>query len=92
MGNRPPLTIDGESGKADSAPLPKLAPIKLDTVRHVREEMARLYREARCGRITTFDATRLAYLLTEIRRCIVDHDFEQRLAALEAAQPERNKT
>lgn len=82
--NRLPSTVSVAIEKDDLAPrLGRLAPIKLDTFRHIRDELGRLYREARQGRIATSDATRLAYLLSEIRKVVADEDIERRLSALE---------
>jgi hypothetical protein len=87
MTNKLPVTMSGGTEKAQVPPrLVRLAPIKLDTFRNIRDELGRLYREARQGRIATADATRLAYLLGEIRKAIADEDMERRLSALEAIQ------
>ena len=87
MPNRLPATILNGTGKAESTPrLVRLVPIKLDTFRNIRDELGRLYREARQGRIATTDATRLAYLLGEIRKAIADEDLERRLSVLETIQ------
>ena len=78
--NRLPSTVSGATKKDDlTPPLGRLAPIKLDTFRHIRDELGRLYREARQGRIATADATRLAYLLGEIHKAVADEDLERRL-------------
>jgi len=66
--------------------------LPLRTVAHVHAELARVYRAAKDGAlapdgtIVAGAATRLAMILDSIRRCIVDCDFEQRLAALEDQQ------
>jgi hypothetical protein len=46
-------------------------------------EMARLYREARTGQMEVGDATKLAYLLTQLATLMRIDDLEQRIAALE---------
>ena len=87
MTNKIPVTTSGGTEKGQATPrLVRLAPIKLDTFRNIRDELGRLYREARQGRIATTDATRMAYLLGEIRKAIADEDLERRLSALEATQ------
>jgi hypothetical protein len=53
---------------------------KLDRLASVRAEMARLYREVRAGRLDAGDATKLTYILKEIRCCLE----ASRLAELEA--------
>lgn len=84
--NRHPATIDGEAGNVIPPPrLVRTPPIKLDSLRNLRDELGRVYREARCGRIPTQDATRLAFILGQLRELVVVMDIETRLAALEAA-------
>lgn len=48
--------------------------------------MAKLYREARAGKIDVQDASRLANILMLIGRMIEGSDFERRLEALEAGE------
>ncbi len=62
---------------------PRIGPLK-DTA-GVRRELGRVYRAARSGDLEPADASRLAFILKQIRECIVDRDFEGRIA-LEAAQ------
>ena len=78
-------TSGGKTKKAEAVLYPpRLRPTKLDTIKNVRTELGRLYRDAREGRIATADATRLAFILGEIRKAIVDADIEARLTALES--------
>ncbi len=56
---------------------------RLGTAAEVRMEMARLYREARTGQMGVGDATKLAYLLTQLATLMRIDDLEQRTAALE---------
>lgn len=60
--------------------------VKLDSVTDARKEMAKLYREARAGKIDVQDASRLANILMLIGRMIEGSDFERRLEALEAGE------
>lgn len=83
MRNRQPVTVDGETGKPDAAPRQRTAPIKLDTLRNIRDELGRIYREARAEKLPTQDATRLAFLLGQIRETVVLMDLESRIAAIE---------
>jgi hypothetical protein len=46
-------------------------------------EMARLYRDARTGQVEITDATKLAYILTQLATLMRIDDLEQRTAALE---------
>jgi hypothetical protein len=80
MPRRKPLTLDNDTGKVDTLPR---SDRRLATVRDVRVALAGLYRDARCGKIDTQDATRLGYLLNLIRVCIADGEMEARIAALE---------
>jgi hypothetical protein len=57
---------------------------RLDRVGGVITEMAKLYREARLGRLNVYDATRLASILTGLRGALETQGFEARLDALEA--------
>jgi hypothetical protein len=55
----------------------------------VRRELARLYRDARSGRVDAQTATRLGYLLDLLRRAIEAGDHETRLRLIEQALPTR---
>jgi len=79
------VTVDGESGKPLPVP-PRMPCTKLGTVREIRREMATLYRAARYGRIRTQDATRLAFILTQIVKTLEFEDLQTRLETLEAQQ------
>ena len=66
----------------------------LATSADVRREMADLYRQARTGQVEIADASRLAYILTQLATMLRIDDLEQRTAALERAlrlQSERAK-
>lgn len=78
------LQVVEVSGKARH-PTPRLA-----TASDVRREMADLYRQARTGGIEIADATRLAYMLSQLAALLRLDDLEQRTAALERIlkQPE----
>ncbi len=72
-------TIDGRTFSV--VPTPRR--IDLKTAEQCRAELARLYREARGGKVAMGDATRLAYMLAQLGRLIELADLERRLAALE---------
>ena len=76
-------TIDGVTGKLIPLP-PRPRVLRLATVKEVRLELARLYRDAREGKIPAADAARFAFLLDRIRVCIVDHELEARVERLES--------
>ena len=59
---------------------------RLNTVGGVVTELGRIYREARRGELDVGDATRLAYILREIRCALELSEFEKRLEALESAK------
>ena len=86
MQSSPAATIDGTTGKL--IPLPQRPRVlRLATVKEVRLELARLYREARTGKVAAADAAKFAFLLDRIRVCIVDHELEARVGLLEEYQP-----
>jgi hypothetical protein len=74
-----PVTIDGTSGACTPTP----SKIKLNELEDVRREMARVYREARGGKIDSSEAGRLAYILTGIGKLIEATVIEKRLEHLE---------
>ena len=45
--------------------------------------MGRVYREARAGKIDTQDATRLVFVLGELRKLYEATELEERIAVLE---------
>jgi hypothetical protein len=60
---------------------------RLDSIGAIASELGRLYREARKGEIESFEATRLASILTGLRACLeagMLDDLQHRLDALEA--------
>jgi len=72
--NRQPLTISNDTQKPDSPPAKarRITPTKLTTLAEVRTELAALYRQTRAGRIDPGDATKMAFILGEIRKIITD--------------------
>lgn len=70
-------------------PLPR---IPLKTLGHIRSEMARVYRDIKCGNIDPQTGTRLCYVLTCIGRIIEGSDFEQRIALLEQGHETTTET
>jgi hypothetical protein len=57
---------------------------KLDSLRKVRLEMTKIYKEARIGTLETQEATRLCFLLVNIAKLIESSDLERRLEQVEA--------
>lgn len=64
---------------------------RLNTVTSVRQEMARVYREARRGDITAQDASKLVYALSLIAKTLERTDWEGRLQKLEEAYTEQRR-
>ena len=59
----------------------------LITVGSVVTELGRIYRQARRGQLDVGDATKLAFILREIRCALEAADIEKRLEALEGTTP-----
>jgi hypothetical protein len=58
---------------------------RLDSLKSVRQEMVRIYREGRLGSLDTQDMTRFVFVLQAISRVIEQSDLETRMTAIEAA-------
>ncbi len=71
--------IDNDSKEIDTTP-PRTALTRLE---HVRDELARVYRQARTGKIETQEATRLTYILVALSKVIENSDLEERIRTLE---------
>jgi len=71
----------------DDTPTPRRGrpPIVLDTVKGCTDELARLYRDARHGRLDVNRAAKLAYLLQILIRGHEVATLEARILALEAS-------
>ena len=69
----------------DSKSLGAHSPHALTKLEHVRAELAKVYREARSGKIETQEGTRFAHILTCLARLIQTTDLEARVEALELA-------
>ena len=86
MTNKYPVEIDGVTGEVESLGVDKSGSryrAKLDTIRDIKNEMSKVYREARSGKIDISDSTKLVYILNTIGKTIVDSELEQRIEALE---------
>ncbi len=57
--------------------------VSLSNPENIRQEMARVYREARGGKMETQDATRLIYMLSQIAKAYELGVIELRLQTLE---------
>lgn len=67
----------------DPAPPGRRAPVRLDTADAIRLEMARVYRDARSRKLDSQEASRLVYMLGEIRKAYETTVIERRLKSLE---------
>lgn len=85
--NRRSVTVDGKTGKVIPAPS-RAAPIKLDRLRAIRDEMGRLYRQSRAGRLDPSDLTKYVFALRQMGDMTAEienrEQFAARLAAIEA--------
>lgn len=61
----------------------------LTKLSHIRTELAKVYRDARTGRIDSRQGTRLAFILAQLGKLIAYENLESRIEALEQqnAQP-----
>jgi len=78
--NRSPVTLNEKTGRVVSIP------IKLHSLRAIRDEAGRVYRDMRTGKLPCQEGTRLVYVLDRIREMIVLDEFEQRLKKLEGSR------
>lgn len=69
---------------ATNKPPPPRLRLPLATIKDVRRELARLYREGKTGARDVSDVSRLANVLQVLSRCIEASEFESRLEKLEA--------
>lgn len=67
---------------------PTLSRVSLLTLADVRREVAAVFRQAQRGKISTQDATRMAYVLQVLAKVIESSTIESRLDALEALSHE----
>ena len=72
----------------DPTPRGRAGPIKLTNADEIRLEMARVYREARAGKLEAQEATRLVYMLGEIRKAYETSVVERRIQAMEGPSHE----
>ena len=80
-----PATRAG-AGKSAAPPSPRRVRATLDTIGGVTRELARLYREARGGKVDPGDASKMANMLALLGRLIEGSDLEKRIAEVEKHQ------
>jgi hypothetical protein len=64
---------------------------RLSNLRHVADELARVYRGMRHGEIRAEDGSRYAFVLSTLGKVIEAAEFEGRIKALEARGKEEGK-
>jgi hypothetical protein len=69
-------------------PTPRVG--RLDTLTAVRRELAKVYKDARTGKLDPQDGTRLGFLLVSLAKLIESSDLEARIAALEQRTKEKD--
>lgn len=79
-----PRTHDSSTDAAEPAPGGRSVRAKLKSIGDVSHELAKLYREARSGRLDVADASRLANMLYILSRILETSELEKRVEALEA--------
>lgn len=86
MSNTEPVIIDSESGLIETLPPEKgqRYRVKLDTAERVRAEMAKIYREARSGKLDTSEMNKFIWALDRIGNMIKTTDLEKRIEQLES--------
>lgn len=57
---------------------------RFSTLAAVRRELAELYADARAGMVPTADASRLGYLLAQLRQALESEQLAERVERLEA--------
>ena len=68
-------------------PTPKRLRLPLTTLIHVRDEMARCYRQMRAGDLDSSEGSKRVYVLGQIGKVIEGALLEQRIEALEQDVP-----
>lgn len=75
--------------QADSDHPPSRQRLPLRTIRDCSREMAKIYREARAGKLDVSDASRLSNMLAVLARMLETSDLEKRVESLENQQSGR---
>lgn len=79
--NQPAETKEKPARRPPGIPLTKIG--------HVRDELAKVYREARRGDLGTNEAGKLTYILMAVKQVIETGDLEKRIEALERGREEQ---
>jgi hypothetical protein len=62
---------------------PARSRLRLGSIREVRRELQKVYGDAKAGRISTQDGSRLVFMLQSLAGMIRDSDLEERIKKLE---------
>lgn len=81
--SRLPAVIDSVTGQVVSHPSQKGIRVKLTTLDDVYREIAKVYREARNGRIASENGTKFVYMLRTLAEVKMLAALKERLAVLE---------
>lgn len=69
--------------------LPTPLKIRLSNLEEVRQEMSKVYRDARSNRLDSQDASRLVYMLGQIAKMLETNELVRRVEALEEVRNDR---
>jgi hypothetical protein len=72
-------TVEGQLIPAN----PARSRLRLGSIREVRRELQKVYEDAKAGRISTQDGSRLVFMLQSLAGMIRDSDLEERIKKLE---------
>jgi hypothetical protein len=82
------MTEQTDTTTTEKQAMPPRLRLPLATIRDVRRELARIYREGKSGQRDVVDVSRLANVLQILNRCIEGSEFEARLEKLESENNE----
>jgi hypothetical protein len=85
MSDREPVIIDGITGECETMPPQrgKRYRAELSTAQDIRREMAKVYRECRSDILDIQSGQKMVWMLSEIKKAIVEAEFEARIEAIE---------
>jgi hypothetical protein len=70
-------------GAKDAGSIPPFAKKPIHSVKDAQKMLARLIHAFQCGKVDGTEAKTLCYLLISYSQLVKDHDFEERIKALE---------
>ena len=87
MDNQPPAVVEPRRQEVMG---PVKRPGSLSTIKKVRQEIARVYRDARTHKISMTELGKLAYCLNILAKVAESEAYENRLKAIEATLEIKN--